>query len=218
MGTLTESLSQVMDLRPGMRVLDIGCGKALSSIFLAKEFGVQVWAVDPLVAPAENADRVEEAGVSDLVFPLRADARSLPFPKRFFDAAISINAYWIFGTDDFYLPRYFADVVKQGARIGLISPGLKREFDGEVPAHVKPFWLQHVIAYHSVEWWKQHFLRTGLVNILVADNLGGDEGVQVWRTWAGIMNPGKDTLIEADNGENITFTRLVLQRNAVSVS
>ena len=39
---LTESLSQVMKLEPGMRVLDTGCGKAVSSIFLAKEFGLQV--------------------------------------------------------------------------------------------------------------------------------------------------------------------------------
>ena len=32
---LAESLTQVMALEPGMRVLDMGCGKALSSIFLA---------------------------------------------------------------------------------------------------------------------------------------------------------------------------------------
>ena len=35
---LTESLRQVMDLVPGMRVLDMGCGRAISSIFLAREF------------------------------------------------------------------------------------------------------------------------------------------------------------------------------------
>ena len=39
---LTESLTNVMDLRPGMRVLDLGCGRALSSIFLAKEFGRRI--------------------------------------------------------------------------------------------------------------------------------------------------------------------------------
>jgi len=37
---LTEFLAQAMNLRPGMRVLDMGCGTATSSIFLAKEFGV----------------------------------------------------------------------------------------------------------------------------------------------------------------------------------
>ena len=41
---LTEWLATAMDLRPGMRVLDLGCGRAMSSIFLHREFGVQVWA------------------------------------------------------------------------------------------------------------------------------------------------------------------------------
>ena len=41
---LTDALTQVLDLEPGMRVLDMGCGTALSSIFLAREFGVEVWA------------------------------------------------------------------------------------------------------------------------------------------------------------------------------
>ena len=43
---LAEALSQKLELRPGMRVLDMGCGKAMSSIFLAKEFGIQVWATE----------------------------------------------------------------------------------------------------------------------------------------------------------------------------
>jgi ubiquinone/menaquinone biosynthesis C-methylase UbiE len=34
---LTEWLCELMDLRPGMRVLDLGCGRAPSSIFLAFE-------------------------------------------------------------------------------------------------------------------------------------------------------------------------------------
>ena len=37
---LAEWLAEKMDLRPGMRVLDLGCGKATSAIFLAREFGV----------------------------------------------------------------------------------------------------------------------------------------------------------------------------------
>ena len=40
---LTEFLCEALDLTPGMRVLDLGCGKALSSIFLAREFKVQVF-------------------------------------------------------------------------------------------------------------------------------------------------------------------------------
>jgi cyclopropane fatty-acyl-phospholipid synthase-like methyltransferase len=34
---LTESLAQQLPLEPGMRVLNLGCGSAISSIFLARE-------------------------------------------------------------------------------------------------------------------------------------------------------------------------------------
>lgn len=39
---VAEWLSENLDLRPRMRVLDLGCGRALFSIFLHREFGVQV--------------------------------------------------------------------------------------------------------------------------------------------------------------------------------
>ena len=76
---LTEWLAEKLDLQPGMRVLDLGCGRASSSIFLRREFGVQVWATDLWFSAAENIQRVRDAGVDDGVFPLHVDARSLPF-------------------------------------------------------------------------------------------------------------------------------------------
>src|SRR5262245_32759055 len=81
---LTEWLAEALDLRPGMRVLDLGCGRAASSVFLRREFGVQVWATDLWVNASENIERVRDAGVEDGVFPIRADARSLPFSESFF--------------------------------------------------------------------------------------------------------------------------------------
>ena len=56
-----EALTNLMPLEPGMRILDMGCGAALSSIFLAKEFGVEVWATDLWVKPDENLRRAAEA-------------------------------------------------------------------------------------------------------------------------------------------------------------
>ena len=76
---LTEWLTTTLDLQPGMRVLDLGCGRASSSIFLRREFGVQVWATDLWFSAAENIQRIGDAGVEDGVFPLHCDARSLPF-------------------------------------------------------------------------------------------------------------------------------------------
>ena len=79
---LTEWLASALDLRPGMRVLDLGCGRASSSIFLGREFGVQVWATDLWFSAAENFQRIRDAGVEDAVFPLHADARSLAVRPR----------------------------------------------------------------------------------------------------------------------------------------
>src|SRR5215470_2452206 len=74
---LTEWLAPVLDLRPGLRVLDLGCGRAASSIFLHREFGVQVWATDLWFSASENVQRIRDAGAGDGVFPIHVDARSL---------------------------------------------------------------------------------------------------------------------------------------------
>src|SRR5437763_11252 len=62
---LAEWVGQAMDLQPGMRVLDLGCGRAASSIFLAREFGVTVCAADLWIKPSENWRRVIDAGLAD---------------------------------------------------------------------------------------------------------------------------------------------------------
>src|SRR3954467_15015019 len=70
---LTEWLTEELGLQPGMRVLDLGCGRASSSIFLRREFGVQVWAADLWFNPSENIQRINDAKVEDGVFPLHVD-------------------------------------------------------------------------------------------------------------------------------------------------
>ncbi len=92
---LTEWLAATLEFRPGMRVLDLGCGRAASSIFLRREYGVQVWATDLWVSASENIQRIRDAGVEDGVFPIHADARSLPFAAGFFDAIVCIDSLYL---------------------------------------------------------------------------------------------------------------------------
>jgi len=89
---LTEWATSALPLQPDMRILDLGCGKAASSIFLAKEFGVTVWAADLWIDPADNRRRVEAAGLADRVLPIHAEAHALPFAAGYFDAIVSIDA------------------------------------------------------------------------------------------------------------------------------
>src|SRR4051812_34154006 len=132
----TEWLTEKVDLRPGMRVLDLGCGRAKSSIFLAREFGVEVWATDLWIAASENWQRIRDAGLEDRVFPLHADARSLPFAAEFFDAIVAIDCYSYFGSDDLYL-NYLTQFVKTGGAIGIAGAGLMQEMPADVPEHLR---------------------------------------------------------------------------------
>jgi cyclopropane fatty-acyl-phospholipid synthase-like methyltransferase len=205
---LAEWLAEALDLRPGMRVLDLGCGRAASSIFLHREFGVQVWATDLWFNVSENLQRIRDAGVEDSVFPLHADARSLPFAAEFFDAIVSIDSFPYYGTDDLYL-AYLARFVKAGGPIGIAGAGLMREIEGPVPDHLRQWWTPDVWCLHSAQWWRQHWERTGSMQIEVADTMA--DGWQFWLDWHRLVAPDNATeiaAVEADRGSYLGYIRV----------
>jgi SAM-dependent methyltransferase len=209
---LTEWLSTALDLRAGMRVLDLGCGRASSSIFLRREFEVQVWATDLWISASENIQRIRDAGVEDGVFPLHADARSLPFGAGFFDAIICVDSYYYFGTDDLYL-NYLAQFVKVGGQVGIAGAGLMQEVQGPVPDHLRALWTQDFWSLHSAAWWRQHWDRTGVVDVEVADTM--PDGWRFWLDWQRAVAPGNATeikAVEADEGRYLGYVRLVGSR------
>ena len=209
---MTEWLAEAMDLRPGMRVLDLGCGRALSSVFLAREFGVQVWAADLWFGASENLRRVRDAGVGDAVFPIHADARSLPFASEFFDAIVSIDSYVYYGTDDLYL-NDLARFVKPGGPLGIAGAGLIREPDGPVPEHLRGWWTADLCCLHSASWWRRHWGRTGFVDVETADAL--PDGWRFWLRWLELIAPENEPEIralEADAGRNLGYVRVVGRR------
>jgi len=209
---MMEWLGKKMDLRTGMRVLDLGCGFAASSVFLAKEFGVQVWATDLWVPATENWQRIQRANLSDRIFPVHADARSLPFAAEFFDAIVAVDCFYYYGTDDLYL-NYLAQFVKPGGQLGVAGAGLVQEMPTPVPEHLREFWTQDLWSVHSVGWLRRHWERTGLVDIEAADKMS--DGWRLWIDWQRRKSPNNTAeiaAIEADAGRNITYTRLVARR------
>ena len=221
---LTEWLGGAMELKAGMRVLDMGCGKGMSSVFLAREYGVQVWANDLWISAGENWQRVRAAGVQDRVFPIHAEAHALPYAEEFFDAIVSLDSYHYYGTDDLYL-QYFVKFVKPGGRIGIVVPGLMREFDGAVPEHLtRPtpsggcFWLPaECFSLHTVQWWHQHWEQTQLVDVELADTQ--PDGWKHWLTFeeakvAASTNRNDDEApaLRADQGRYLGFVRMIARR------
>ena len=211
---MTEWLAESLNLQPGMRVLDLGCGRAMSSVFLRREFGVQVWATDLWFNAAENSQRIRDAGVEDGVFAIHADARSLPFAAGFFDAIVSIDSFVYYGTDDLYL-NYLARFVKPGGHVGIAGAGLMREMDGPLPVHLREWWTADMWCLRSAAWWQRHWGRTGVVDIEVADTL--PDGWRLWVDWLRLVAPDNATEIralESDSGSHLGYVRVVGRRKA----
>ena len=213
---LTEALSEKMDLQPGMRVLDLGCGRAISSIFLAKEFDVEVWATDLWIQASDNLSRIREAGMTGQVVPIHAEAHELPFAESFFDAVVSMDAYHYFGTDDLYLGYHLIKFLKRGGAIGIVVPGIREEFEAVPPDHVKACWEWDFCSFHSPQWWRTHWEKTGLASIEIADLI--PNGWRHWLIWDEVNQNGPDDdrwlhMLRTDAGQNIGFTRVVARKN-----
>lgn len=220
---LIEWLSESLDLKSEMRVLDLGCGTAMTSIFLAREFGVRVWAADLWINPDDNRQRICEAGLDDRVFPLRAEAHALPFAKEFFDVVVSVDSYQYFGTDDLYL-GYLSCFVRPQGTIGIAVPGLMQPIEKDVPEHLSrkqsnghAFWSDDCICFHTVQWWQEHWRRSNRIDVTAADTL--PDGWKTWRDFEIVVDeagknifPSVAEALTEDEGRYIGFVRIVGNR------
>ncbi|MDZ7814433.1 MAG: methyltransferase domain-containing protein [Planctomycetota bacterium] len=221
---LTEWLREDLKITTHDRVLDLGCGKAMSSVFIAREFGASVIANDLWTDASDNFKRIREAGLAKIVCPVRAEAHSLPYAHGFFTCVVSIDAYQYFGTDEMYLP-YLCDFIEQGGTLGLVMPALMREFGDSVPGHLRRkqesggvFWDDKAcFSLHTVDWWRGHLQKTGLVEVKVADVL--EDGWRYWLAWERALAasghnvfPSDEQTLAEDAGRYLGFCRLVAKR------
>lgn len=174
-----ESLCEIMDFKEGMRVLDLGCGKSASAIFLAKEFGVEVWAIDQYIAPSENYQRIKEMNCEHSVYPLKLNAKELPFPAHFFDAIVSVDSYMYFGTDEKFTP-YISQFLKPGGTIGIVDICFSKEinFLAELPEFMREHYQDKWYFVPSLEWWEKMWIKTGHLKILNSEIVPQNEFIK----------------------------------------
>lgn len=155
---ILEELLEKVHLKPGMRVLDLGCGNGLTSVFLAKEYGVQVFALDLWISATDNYRRFREAGVEQAVIPIHADAMDMPFADEFFDAVISVDAYHYVGNNDTFFPEKIRPLLKQNGIAAIAFPGMKYEVKENIPDEMRPYWPEEAVEmWHSINWWRPKF-------------------------------------------------------------
>jgi SAM-dependent methyltransferase len=175
---LVSVLAQALDLQPGAEVLDLGCGAAESSLYLARHCGARVFAADLWTDPTENAAKIARRGYCGTVIPLRLDAaKPLPFADGYFDGVLCVNNLNFYGTDLAAIDR-IARHIKKGGVFCSGGECLNQEFTPEQvadPPEVYSFhptvWVNDFLTSHSPGWWAEHVGRSEMLRLASCQEL-----------------------------------------------
>jgi cyclopropane fatty-acyl-phospholipid synthase-like methyltransferase len=208
---VSEELASRLNIDGTTRVLDLGCGRGLSTLLLVKKYGASVFAADLWISPTENYERFRSVGIDDRAVPISVDAtKGLPFAHGYFDVLFSVDAYHYFGDTEDMLPSLIP-FVKKGGSIALAIPGLKYEFGDDVPPEMRPFWNDEIArTIHSIDWWERLWKKADGAEI--ADIREMACCGQAWSEWLASSHPiaAEDIpMMEAEGGKYFNFIQLI---------
>ncbi len=93
---LLRRMAQSLAAGPGATIIDVGCGRAGPSLWVARETGAALVGVDlASVAVEHAARRAQEFGVADRAHFEVGDCTALRFAAHTFDAAMSVDVLWM---------------------------------------------------------------------------------------------------------------------------
>jgi protein-L-isoaspartate(D-aspartate) O-methyltransferase len=148
---VAEAMVKHYGLKPGDRILDVGCGKG----FLLYEFTVVLPGVE--VAGLDISDYAIENAKEEVRSSLRVgDANSLPFEDRSFDLVISINT--LHNLQCFDLDRALRELERVGRRHKYI---VVESYRNEEEKTNLLYWQLTCESFHRPEGWEWWFQKTG---------------------------------------------------------
>ena len=116
-------------------------------MFLTREYGVDVVALDLWVSEEELRGTLRAAAVADRVTAVQGSARDLPFDDAEFDAVVSVDAFEYVGTDVHFLPAGRARTARSpGCSSG--TPGSRSASRSSAPPRSE----DRVAACSSGQW------------------------------------------------------------------
>ncbi len=176
---LAVQMLRTLRLKPDDIVLDLGCGKGATSIFLAKHYGVRVVALDLWTSAEFLNEKFKAQGYADRISAIQMDAtQPLPFPEDYFDAVFCMNSFNFYGGSLVFLNHLLTHLKPKG-QLCIGSETLSEEFSEEQlinPPSVYAFRLPHpneqvdVFAddfkkQHTSNWWRDLFQSSGLLTV-----------------------------------------------------
>ncbi len=122
---ITEKTLRLMDLRPGERVLDLGCGSGWATRLLARLVGEgpqgfgQVIGVDISDEMVRHA-RAASKDFENVMFVL-GSAAQIPWEENFFDKVLSVESFYYYPDQDRALAELFRVMAPHGKLFILIN-------------------------------------------------------------------------------------------------
>ena len=212
---LLEELFQKYRPEKGATVMDLGCGRGVTSIFLAKEYGLRVFATDLWISATDNKKRFDEAGLSrDQIIPIHAEAHDLPYADEFFNAIVCIDSYQYFGLDRDYLGKHLLPLVKHGGLLLFVVPGMKKDCHEALPPEMLISWTAEALdTIHDAAYWRKILEATADAEIVSMYELEGND--ECWNDWLATSNEyaiSDRKSMEAGAGRYMNSIAMVLRR------
>ncbi len=206
--TKLDMICRKLDLQPGRRLLDVGCGWGSLILHAAEHYGVN--AVGVTLSAEQRifvAERVAKRGLSDRVEVRRQDYRELVGQRAQFDAVSSIEMGEHVGEDQYptyvdvmhrALKRGGGLLLQQMSRAESTAPGGGPFIEAYIAPdmHMRPLWRtvkfvqEGGFEVRHVEAMREHYVRTAEHWLATLERdfdrfvaLQGDEVARVWRLY-----------------------------------
>ncbi|MFJ7075545.1 SAM-dependent methyltransferase [Streptomyces sp. NPDC098781] len=169
---MTDEILDRLDVGPGMRVLDLGCGTGGPGVHLARWCDAEITGISPSAAEVAVATaRAEAAGVSHKIAFRHADAARMPFPDDTFDRVMAIESV-VHAADRVAWLREIARVLKPGGRVVLsdfIARGPEPQDAEDRAAVARLLTALRLAARVRVEDYPGFLTRSGLEPVEITD-------------------------------------------------
>ena len=122
---ITEKAIRLMNLRPGERVLDLGCGSGWATRLLARLVGDGPEGFGQVVGLDISDEMVRQAREQskdfDNILYVWGSAQQIPWEENFFDKVLSVESFYYYPDQDRALMELFRVVAPRGRLFILIN-------------------------------------------------------------------------------------------------
>ena len=175
-----------LQLAPNDLILDLGCGKGLTSLVIAKETGARVYANDLWISAEENGKRFAQWGVGEQITPVFEDANDLHFDEKQFDALVSIDSYHYFAGYEGFFQEKIMPFVKDGGIVLIGIPGLKNEYSDRAEELLSNWLGDEAYMFKSPRTWKKLIGSNDRIESVITWEM--DCFSKAWDEWLAVDN------------------------------